>query len=299
MNPVTTSMTVACPACQGDRLRDLGQKHSHTMLSCSRCGVLFAAHAPRGGIEGLYDAHYTAVGFTPPPPSVQRSLERVVSSAERFRQTGQWLDLGFGQGTLLGVTERHGWKCFGTELSEPALEHGRHRGWLVSRDPSHDARFAPGAFDVVTAIELLEHLGDPGYLVAEAHRWLRPGGLLYLTTPNAMSLNRRVLGIRWSVVSPPDHAVLWTARALRALLRKAGFRVDALSAEGHNPSELLAVLRRAPLAGVDRARAGVALSEQLGRNRRGAAIKTVANAVLNVLALGDTLKVRAVRDHRG
>ena len=50
---------------------------------------------------------------------------------------------------------------------------------------------------------------------------LRPGGLLYLTTPNMGSLSRRVLGADWSVISR-DHVSLHTSRALVALCGKAG-----------------------------------------------------------------------------
>jgi SAM-dependent methyltransferase len=225
------------------------------------------------------------------------SLERLVDSAERFRKTGRWLDVGYGGGELLAIAERHGWRCHGIEVSGQALDYGRGRGWAVTPNPSRDPRFEPAAFDVVSMIELLEHVPVPAQVLRDAAGWLRPGGFLYITTPNAASLNGRILGLDWSVVSPPEHIVLWTARALRQALDTSGFRVLRIRTEGLNPSELFARLRRrrGAVALVDRNQSAIALSETLSRGPLRRAVKRAVNAGLSALRLGDTLKVWAVR----
>jgi hypothetical protein len=98
--------------------------------------------------------------------------------------------------------------------------------------------------------------------------------LLYLTTPNAKSLNRRCLGLEWSIFKPPEHITIWTARGLRAALSGAGFQCRRTRTEGFNQCEILSRLRRelAPLQPrgrkgdvepVDRNETGFALNQAL------------------------------------
>jgi SAM-dependent methyltransferase len=167
----------------------------------------------------------------------------------------------------------------------------------VTSDPGGDVRFQDAAFDVVTMIELLEHVQEPTRFLAHAAQWLRPGGLLYITTPNAGSLNCRVLGLSWSTVSPPEHLVLWTVGALRRALAPAGFVPFRVRTEGCNPSEILVRLRpsRSRAGPVDRNQTALALSEAFSRSRLRRAMKAVLNSGLSASRLGDTIKVWAVR----
>jgi SAM-dependent methyltransferase len=63
--------------------------------------------------------------------------------------------------------------------------------------------FAPASFDRVLATEILEHLASPALFLSECRRVLRPGGVLYLTTPNVVDLRGRAWAIRGR--SPQSH----------------------------------------------------------------------------------------------
>jgi hypothetical protein len=287
----------ACPVCGQGQARRLGEKHDYAVLECGRCAALFVPNGSVGSaLPGVYEHYYDRATFEA-PPTVEASLERLVRSSERFRKTGLWLDVGYGEGALLAIAERHRWACFGTEVVARALEHGRRRGWTVTADPSSDRRFEPGRFDVVTMIELLEHVADPGGFLRQAAQWLRPGGLLYVTTPNGRSLNRRILGLDWSVVAPPEHVVLWSVRALRHGLVATGFKILRLRSEGCNPAEILARLRGngAGTPTVDRNQSALALSAAMARSPLRRVMKIAVNEALNSLSIGDTLKAWAVR----
>jgi SAM-dependent methyltransferase len=167
---------------------------------------------------------------------------------------------------------------------------------MVTSEAESDPRFEAGSFDVVTMIELLEHVPQPARFLSNATGWLRRGGLLYITTPNVRGLNGRILGLKWSIVSPPEHVVLWTAPALLRALAKAGLQVFRVRAEGFNPGEILAGAPwRRGKTRVDRNQSAVALSEALSRTQTRRALKTAINGGLSILRLGDTLKVWARR----
>jgi SAM-dependent methyltransferase len=78
-----------------------------------------------------------------------------------------------------------------------------------------------GAFDVVTAIEVVEHVVDPLAVLRQLRDLLKPGGLLFLTTGNADVAPREFA--RWSYVQPEIHVSYFTARALALALRQSGF----------------------------------------------------------------------------
>jgi SAM-dependent methyltransferase len=283
-----------CPACGRSEHHAFGQKLGYDLEQCSRCGSIFiniGAIEP-GALTTLYDRYYDHAQDRL-SPAASGSLERLVRSYEPLCTTGRWLDIGFGQGLLLDIAEQHGWRCYGTEVAPSSLSYGERRGWIVTTDASTDPRFPPEGFDVVSMIEVIEHMAAPKAFLQAAARWLRPGGLLHITTPNAESLNRRLLGVQWSIFSPPEHIIVWTAGALHRALTEAGFIKLQIRTEGLNPSEILSRWRRDENAPpVDRHRAAVAWNEAMTRSSGRRALKTGINRGLSLLRMGDTLKAR-------
>jgi SAM-dependent methyltransferase len=293
---VRVSTTRPCPACEAQP-RAWRSKNGYSLAQCRTCGAIVAL-APDGVMPAptdVYSEYHAAAGFVT-PEVVEASLDRLASFAAPYRTSGAWLDLGFGEGSLLDVAERRGWTCFGTEVSPQALDHGSKRGWTVTVDPERDPRFERASFDVVTLIEVLEHVLSPRSYLRDAVRWLRPGGLLYLTTPNARSLNRRLLGTEWSIFCPPEHLCLMTRTALHRLLPACDLANVDVRAEGFNPAEVRARLARPrSSASVNRQAAGLALNQALSRSAPRRMVKGAVNALLNLVGAGDTLKARGER----
>jgi SAM-dependent methyltransferase len=141
------------------------------------------------------------------------------------------LDIGCGPGTFIGTLPAE-MPCVGTDLAAAQIgyanrEYGSadHR-FLCVRDAS--LPFDDAQFDVVTLIELIEHLERPliQSLLADARRVLRPGGQLLLTTPNYASLwplLEKFVNAQASVSYEDQHITFFTPRRLRALLGSAGF----------------------------------------------------------------------------
>lgn len=289
----------SCPACGRGPARRWGVKNGCPLYRCRPCGSVFASPDPHEApVPGPYDygCYYEHARFEN-PPMVAASLGRLVAWAERFRRTGRWLDIAYGEGGLLDIAEAHGWLCSGTEVSPQTIEYGERRGWVVGVRTAGDGRFPAGGFDVVTMIEVLEHVREPRALLGEAGGLVRPGGLLYITTPNAHSLNRWLLGRDWSIFSPPEHLTIWTARGLRQALAAGGGFEARIRTEGFNPVELWQRLRRPAGDGepLDRNAAARALSATLAKGPLRRALKGAVNAGLNALCVGDTLKAIAVR----
>ena len=151
--------------------------------------------------------------------------ERVLELVRRFRPAGSsaaWraLDVGCGTGGFLAALARVG-PAVGMDQAPEALDYCRRRG---ARDLiPHDVARCPwpipdGAFDLVTALDVVEHVDDDAGLVAEMHRVLKPGGVMIISVPSFQWL--------WSYWDEQiGHRRRYTRPRVTELMRRAGFRV--------------------------------------------------------------------------
>ena len=146
----------------------------------------------------------------------------------RLRSGGRLLDVGCATGFLLEIAEQQGFDSFGLDPNPQAARIARERfGERVQPGELDSAAFPGIAFDVVTLIDVLEHVPDPAALLSRVYERLAPGGVLAAVLPNAASLVHRLLGPRWPHYAP-EHLFFWTPRALERQLAAAGFAVHAI-----------------------------------------------------------------------
>lgn len=284
----------ACPACSGAASRSLGRTGQYTWSRCGACGTRFVVEpVDQAELDDFYAGYYS--GCNPAVPQVvEERLDELVRSFVGYRSTGRLLDVGFGAGSLLEAASRSGWECWGTELAASDAEQTRP-SWNIHRGDLKQLSLPLRAFDVVCMVELLEHVLDPVEQLGAAARLLRPGGLLFATTPSAGGLSAKALGLRWSAFAPPEHLQLFTPSSLRRATASAGYSRSRVLTTGTNPRELAAGLRRRRLEPDERVEAGYRLNERLHGSARGRVLRTAANAALRATSLGDSLKLYAVR----
>ena len=263
---------------------------------CAGCATLFTGALPGSESEATdYSAYYHEANLNI-PAWVEARLEEVVGEFEPYRRGGRWLDVGCGAGALMRAARNRGWAACGTEVAAGAAEAVRQDGFEVHVGELSALPLEAESFDVVSLVEVVEHVGDPRSLVLEAARLIRPGGAMYVTTPHGRGISARVLRSRWSAVAPPEHLQLFSVRGLEAVLAQAGTRPRRVRTHALNPHELLdALRRRGEATGFQRVESGYALNESLQASRSGAFLKASVNAALDLLRLGDAIKAEAVR----
>jgi SAM-dependent methyltransferase len=294
-----TDESRACPACREPKSHALGRVADFDIRSCDRCKTLFTSRLPLVEDSTEYYASFYAEGRDIAVPDfVLDRLRGVVHSLARYRTTGRWLDIGCGSGTLLRAAGAEGWDAVGTEIAPAIVDAMRAQGLDARLGLTQELALPSGGFDVVSAIEVLEHVSDPDALIAEAARLLRPGGAVYITTPHSRGISGRLLGTGWSVVAPPEHLQLFSSAGIRSTLSRGGLRALSLATSGVNPYELatkIRVRRQAGRVDSDTVCQSYQLNEMLSTHRVGTAVKRGANTVLSAVRLGDTLKVLAER----
>jgi ubiquinone/menaquinone biosynthesis C-methylase UbiE len=170
------------------------------------------------------------------------------------------LEIACGRGGFSRVLGSRGASVCGADFSAAALsitsqKVGRDEaGFLktgLSRADAHHLPFADRAFDCVISCETIEHLTDPAAAIREMARVCKPGGMLYLTTPNYLNLMGLYLVYdailkkeRHSATAQPlDHR--WLFGRVRRLVVGAGWKilksdgtVHQVPVPGRNPVRL-------------------------------------------------------------
>lgn len=148
---------------------------------------------------------------------IQTFVERICSTLQTSKV--RILDVGCGTGANLKMLGLYG-DAEGVDVSQQAVEFCRRRGLeSVNHGAIEDLPYRDETFDLITALDVLEHLDDDGAGLREMRRVLRPQGTLLLFVPAFMFL--------WGVQDDvSNHRRRYRLPALRRLLEEAGFEVE-------------------------------------------------------------------------
>lgn len=192
--------------------------------------------------EELREGWYTAVDH---PIALLRAENAVRAPwvgqllQEYFRDSANVLDVGCGAGFLSNYLAREKHQVTGIDLSQSSLEVAKQYDSTSSvkylHADAYQLPFANACFDVVCAMDILEHVEQPARLIQEASRVLKPGGLFFFHTFNRTWLSRLIVikGVDWLVPNAPKHMHVYdlfiTPEELKVLCQKGRFQVELLS----------------------------------------------------------------------
>jgi len=169
-------------------------------------------------------------------------LEWIAGHAELAGATV--LDVGCGGGILAEAMARRSARVTGIDLSEKALRVAQlhlHESKLDIRYEKSSVEDYAGEFDIVTCMELLEHVPQPASMVAACARLVRPGGRVFFSTinRNPKSYLFAVVGAEYVLELLPkgthDYARFIKPSELLRWSRAAGLRVEEMTGMTYNP----------------------------------------------------------------
>lgn len=219
--------------------------------------------------KAFYDHYWSAEGLNPRgvlPEQLGELLQAHIPECAKS------LDVGCGSGRKVGLWMKSRNRDYvGVDVSANAVEEARSLGLQASEiDDATSLPFPDASFDVITCIEVLEHLFNPNDAIDEMSRVLKPGGILIVTVPNVVHWARRVefamfgrwnpIGDHLSVEQPwrDPHLRFFTLGVLQRMLQRSRFEI--IEAGGHAGG----FLRALPLIGrMFRHREGSAIYRQL------------------------------------
>jgi SAM-dependent methyltransferase len=306
---VTQVAIERCVACGSGRWVDDEEWLGYKLATCLECRMTFtlnpdysteryvAIYGDMQGGEALVPADQARVYHA---PERRLMLEGRAPLAPRPRLTPAeamafaWLkseaprqscivDCGCGSGRFLNVLRRASFRAVGIELSETIVELLKGRGFDARVGKAPDFPWASPDPYAITFFEVLEHLPDPGPVMAHLRERF-PESRILASVPSPRRASLLSTGKRSTVDYPPNHFLRWTPEALGAFFRRLGYSDVQVQSPPPVGSELMPGFAQL-LSYVGRAKpkaAAVEVPDQAGP-------RVVPPSVATVLLLGHRL----------
>jgi 2-polyprenyl-3-methyl-5-hydroxy-6-metoxy-1,4-benzoquinol methylase len=237
------SRLLNCPLCSGQDSFPAIKIEKIEISRCRRCGLLFRTDdfgsTSKWYEESYYhkkpekDAQWGGCGdYASDSQRLIKSFGEHMADIELRKKPGSLLDVGCATGTLLEAARRRGWQVYGIDISEYAADFARREFGLDVRVGSlEQMSFPESSFDVITAFEFIEHVLNPIDALSKMRKWIKPDGLLVLTTPNAGSWSARRHPEKFDGFLEWRHLTFFTKKTMEILLRVSGFVPVAIKSD--------------------------------------------------------------------
>jgi len=205
-----------------DKTSDGRGDGSISLYQCRSCKTVYLANYKQSYDDSLYAYYQKSQGKNKEElynPLTRKSCKQVLRLLTSYGGGRSILDVGCGKGDFVDAALSEGYKVEGIELSQPAVDIAQGFGLPVSHLDFFSNKIEESSRDIVTMFEVIEHLPDPVAFLRRAEMVVRPGGLIYMTTPNFNSLDRRVFGSQWKAIHR-EHINYFTPSTLLGVIRK-------------------------------------------------------------------------------
>jgi len=156
-------------------------------------------------------------------PYSRKHIEASMRHLPKRKGKQSLLDFGCGNGDFLRQAKQAGWECIGIDFDIKAVEAAQSNGLDVRQGGIDTLQSIERQFDYITLSHVIEHVYAPKALLAACYDRLKPGGSLWIETPNLNSQGHDIYGTDWRGLEPPRHLVLYTPQSLFGLLKNVGF----------------------------------------------------------------------------
>ena len=198
-----------CHICAGGRAKLFMQKESCDFYRCPDCGLEFIFPQPDDtALKKIYsENYYDAWGLNVDSHTAEKSKRatfeyRMNLIRNNLKEGDAILDCGCATGIFLDLVKEEGYVPFGVEISEYGVSECRKKfgEQNIFHGQFEDAHFGNEKENFFTAIfmtDYLEHVRNPRRILQTAFRFLKPGGVLVITTPDTSSFSHWLMNRSW------------------------------------------------------------------------------------------------------
>lgn len=209
-------------------------KAGYRIYRCSSCGLEmtdlqknYDTFLTEQYAEGYFtgDPHKRAyVSYENDKSYIVRNMKKIFAYIPPLKPSGTLLDVGCAMGYFVELALVRGYDAYGFDPSEFAVEKakilvGPKR---IKQGSVHTIQYASKFFDVITLLDVFEHLRDPIKDLAKLTTFLKDDGILLIATGDTGSLITRLTGRRWTFYNPPQHLFFFSRSTLSKLLGRVG-----------------------------------------------------------------------------
>lgn len=226
-----------CPACDNKETVKLVVKHKeYELCHCPACDLMFWHPMKSLGPDSYqaWPVDFAAIRPAWSPHTAYKKFFRDMPAPG-----GRLLDVGCGIGDFCYMAEKAGYSVTGIDFAPQFIEAARRRFPSLDLEAmtleEFRAKRTNDKYDVVTFIEVLEHLDNIRDFLQSVRMVLKPGGYVVCSVPNRekFRLLPRLLRGEWDY--PPNHLTWWNSACLTRLFDSFGFSILSLDIDPVSP----------------------------------------------------------------
>lgn len=234
-----------CPIC-GVQTKELAVDRygKFDLIPCSHCKTEYSPIRKMADYDDMYEGDYTH--YVSEDKSADQLVENYLKQTrfEPFIDLMQtlkgknlsYLDFGCASGFLVEYAKRNGFDSYGVDISNKAIEFGQNKFKLGKRlsvgTKIQGIKGFPKKYDIISSIEVLEHLENPNDFAKEVAQSLNEGGYWFISTPNRNRIqfkcgvkNTKKHGGLESGDYPDEHLQRYRPESHRYIVEAAGLEV--------------------------------------------------------------------------
>ncbi|MCQ2596835.1 MAG: methyltransferase domain-containing protein [Treponema sp.] len=267
VNILASGKSYSCPVCgKTDKEKNgkiVSRNDTRTYRRCPDCGMVYISYScvPETKYEKEYffESYKNQYGKTYKEDfeNIKASCVKRVSVMNSIfapEKESSVLDIGCAYGPFLKAASESGWKAYGTDICDDAVESVKKElGFeaCVSAFPEIDTEkeFGKKEFDAVTMWYVIEHFQDLKSVLEKVSSLVKKGGVFAFSTPSGEGVSATTDKDHFYVISPTDHYSVWEPSKADAILRKFGFKVIKTVSTGHHPERFPEIKKSGAKAG--------------------------------------------------
>lgn len=218
--------SAVCHACSRNRLTQIGEKAGYPLMQCLDCRTVQVHPMPTSAdLDAHYQNYSTSRIYSAKRQKKIANAQRRLRYIRRFGSGNRFIDVGCNLGYAVHAAQTSGFDARGIDIDRDAInqasdDFGADRFEAMRVE---DLAARGDTFDVAYSSEVIEHMPDPRSFAQSLAAILKPGGIAYITTPDAGHFRVPKTFTDWNEVKPPRHLVYFTKQGLRSLLTDCGF----------------------------------------------------------------------------
>lgn len=241
---------MSCDLCGENISKKLCEIGTTTILQCEECGLMYRNSIPtKEELKNYYSSgYYREYGFKDYALRKEHIIKyrfepilnffsgQILSPAggdqgvEMQGLTPKVLDVGCALGFFIELLKKKGWDAKGVELSDDAAQYAKKElGLEVYTGSVEEIGFEAGSFDIVTMLDVLEHVVSPNSILKETNRILKKQGLILATVPNVSGAEEKGIEGLTNFLFAEGHLFNFPLHTFKRLFNINGFNIIAVT----------------------------------------------------------------------
>lgn len=215
---------------------------------CQNCQVLFLYPQPTTKvIKDFYVNKYKQEAALDRKNELIKRSKIIIKKLLKLNPAGKTLlDIGSGYGYFLNEARKHNLKVLGIEPSIFLYRHSVKNFKLPILNQTFEEyikRNKKDTFDFIILIHVIEHIPDPKTFINKTAKLLKPGGILYIETPNLNSHLFFSEKQRYTFLTPPDHLYIFSLQCFETSKNCIQLQLISYSTYSY-PEHLMGIIKR-------------------------------------------------------